>query len=255
MRKLPLAGYFNLGQRIARLHTIKAGMQRVEAIVEAHQVLQGINDALTSSHSPIDGSKDHAKALIGLLEDTKKQIGPVSQGEVEKLQKQFASFDAVFGADLRRINAYVVTKKGIYNTSDLIENAELHLPINIGEYVKGASEELRSAGKCLAFELPTACGFHLLRAVESVMRCYYETLKGEELQERLPTWDAYIKKLKEVGADEGILLVLSQVREKHRNPVMHPDEVLDMKAAQVLFGIAMTAIAAMAGVMEDDIPF
>jgi hypothetical protein len=212
---------------------------------------------MTQTHSPIDVSRDAANVLVGAIESMRNGSAPLIEPEVAKLHRSLTQFETVLAVDLRRTNAYIVTKKGIYNTTDLIEHAEAHLPIDITKYVDGASEELQSAGKCLAFELPTACAFHLLRAAESVMRAYYETLKGEALKERLPTWDAYIKKLTDVGADERILLVLSQVREKHRNPVMHPEEVLNLIEAQVLFGIIMTAITAMVMAIEDanDIPF
>lgn len=77
------------------------------------------------------------------------------------------------------------------------------------------------------------------------MRSYYEQLTGRPLEERLPTWDAYIKKLRGANADERVTLLLDQVREKHRNPVMHPEETLTLNQAMTLFGLSQSAIIAM----------
>jgi len=37
---------------------------------------------------------------------------------------------------------------------------------------------LKEAGRCLAFDLPTACAFHICRATEALMLTYYEALTG-----------------------------------------------------------------------------
>ena len=155
-------------------------------------------------------------------------------------------FDNNLAAELRLLDTYLVSQKGIYSTRLLVEEAERQFPPELLPLLTDkAKEDFRQAGRCLAFELPTACGFHSLRAVEAVMRSYYEKLTGKELEERLPTWDAYIKKLKEANGDERVILLLDQVREKHRNPVMHPEETLSVNQAMALFGLSQSAIIAM----------
>ena len=58
-------------------------------------------------------------------------------------------------------------------------------------------------------------------------------------------WGAYIRILRTKGADEKVIASLDQIRELHRNPVMHPEETLSSDEATTLFGIAQSAILAM----------
>ena len=66
-------------------------------------------------------------------------------------------FETVLANELPGLATYVVSPKGIFSTDDLIANAERQ----ISEKCRGALNEkargdIQQAGKCLAFELPTA---------------------------------------------------------------------------------------------------
>src|SRR5262249_1617525 len=72
---------------------------------------------------------------------------------------------------LSRKGSHRSREKGIFSTNDLIENAENAIPKAIRDAVPAeALDDWKQAGKCIVFELPTAAGFHLIRATEAVIR-------------------------------------------------------------------------------------
>lgn len=167
-------------------------------------------------------------------------------------------FQTVLSAELENSDTYYVSQKGIFNTSDLIEAAIDAFPEKIRDQLpEDTVLDIKQAGRCLAFELPTACGFHLMRALEAVMHLYYERItEGDKLRlkpaER--NWAHYIKKLGEVGASEHVTTVLDHIRSLHRNPLIHPEDKLSPDEALTLWGIVTSATVAMYNDMHPRIP-
>jgi hypothetical protein len=154
----------------------------------------------------------------------------------------------VLRAELQAADTYTVSKKGIYATADLIDVADNILPEVARESVSiQVTHDVRQAGRCLAFECPTAAGFHLLRATEGVLQQYFQTIVGDAPKPRLRNWGFYLKRLRqpEFSPNERVLKIIDQIRETHRNPVMHPDENLTTEEATILLGIVVSAIVAM----------
>src|SRR6185369_3525663 len=156
-------------------------------------------------------------------------------------------FDTVYLAELQLADAYVVSSKGTYSTAGLIFSADAGF---IGDDVQAglpetARDEIRQWGRCFAFELPTAAGFHIMRATEIVILEYLEKVSGKPVKVSPRTWNAYIKALEKAGASEAITSSLHQIRKLHRNPLMHPDDTLSISKADALFGLAKAAIIAM----------
>jgi hypothetical protein len=195
-----------------------------------------------------------SKALAKLIPGQLSEIPPDKLEYVLSWQDAYAitnslkEFQIVWQTELGKMDTYFISQKGIYSTSDLIERADNVLP---AEIIKVLSESIRSdikqAGRCLAFDLATAAGFHIMRALEGVLRDFYcPTFLGTKPKTR--NWNGYIQCLKGTGADPKILAILDQIRSLHRNPTVHPQEVLTINEAMTLFGIAQSAVVAM---MED----
>lgn len=155
--------------------------------------------------------------------------------------------------DMPGIAAYLVSKKGIYDTDALIEHAEHHLLPDIRAALPPqAITDLREAGRCLAYENATACAFHLWRAIETVMQEYYSKLTGSTLEKDgiASNWGAYIKGLENANADVKVTAFLDHIRDKYRNPHTHPDVVVTIGEAQGLFGVATSSIDQMVTEMK-----
>jgi hypothetical protein len=54
-----------------------------------------------------------------------------------------------------------------------------------------------------------------------------------------------LTKLKDAKADLKVVAALDQIRDLHRNPNIHPEEVLTLDEALALLGIAQSAILGM----------
>ena len=158
-------------------------------------------------------------------------------------------FEIVLSAELQTMATYHATQKGIYSTTDLIEKAEYILPLNVIIKVsKGIREEIRHSGRCLAFDNATASAFHMMRATESIIRDYYISVCKPESKKALSNWGAYIKKLQQSEDPEvkEVVVLLQQIKDRHRNLIMHPEVVLSPDEAFTLFEIAQGAIITMA---------
>ena len=174
-------------------------------------------------------------------EITLAELYPVTQAATE--------FENVFSAELQNMATYFVSKKGIYDTTDLIARADDLFLENIKKQLnEQAKIDIREAGKCLAFDLATAAGFHISRAVESVLLDYLKLLcpsTVEELKDSQRNLGSYIKIAKENNGEPKVCSSLDQFRDLHRNPLIHPESVLSIEEAVMLLGIAQSAIVAM----------
>ncbi len=174
-----------------------------------------------------------------------------------------SEFQTVLSAELSTADTYTVSKKGIYSTADLIERAENALSASLRAEISGqAVNDFRQAGKCLAFDLFTATGFHILRATDAVLRIYYERFVGTKPKPKMRNWGAYTKILtkcandpnKTLRPDVKTIALIDQIREMHRNPIIHPEDNLDEDKALVLFDVCKSAITAMACELKETTP-
>ena len=158
-------------------------------------------------------------------------------------------FEAVLLAELQILATYHVTQKGAYYTPDLIDQAEMTLPESIRTKIpEDIKHEIRQSGRCLAFDNPTASGFHIIRAVEGIMHQYYLTVCKPRKSTRLENWGAYIAELYK-SSDPTVketVAILQQIKDNDRNLIMHPERVLSSDDALTLFEIAKGAIMVMA---------
>jgi hypothetical protein len=177
--------------------------------------------------------------------DEKKQTEIIYPYRIQSVVSAIQSLETVMGSDLPGLSCYLVSPKGIYKTEALIENADE----NFGETIRAgvperAREDFKEAGRCLAFERPTACAFHLWRAIETVMDAYYLRLTSKSFKEAGVTrnWDRYVKALNEAHAEGKITQFLDHIRKEYRNPQTHPEVMVSVDEAFSLFGVASSVI-------------
>ena len=102
-----------------------------------------------------------------------------------------------------------------------------------------AQVDMREAGKCIAYELPTSAAFHLMRGTEAVLRHYYCCkVKRNRIKQPL-MWGPMVTHLKEKRVPAGLLDALDSIRRNYRNPTQHPDKVYDLDEAQDLLSLSL----------------
>ncbi len=203
----------------------------------------------------LDASKRAALAVIqnidsviprDLKEAFAKDKDEIVYGyQINWIKNAVQTLETVMTNDMPGLSSYMVNQKGIYKTDDLIERADAHFHEEIRPHIPDrAKEDFKEAGKCLAYEVPTACAFHLWRSVETVAEAYYQKLTTKTFEQAgvQRNWGAYIKALAAAQADSKITQFLDHIREKYRNPQMHPDEMVSDQQAFGLFGAASSVI-------------
>ena len=183
-------------------------------------------------------------------------IQDISKGESDDVEVDFlqaftlsnaiSSFRTVLEAEFQTSSLYLVTARRGFDIPSLLEQAEIIFPPELMNKLPGTRFDLRQAGKCIAFDLGTGAGFHLLRALETVICAYWNVvMKGAPLPENRNI-GAYIREMETAKVGDGkVLTALRQIKDFHRNSLMHPEETLDLDQAIALLGIVQSAIVAM----------
>lgn len=84
---------------------------------------------------------------------------------------------------------------------------------------------------------------------------YYKATTGKPLPNRIRNWGVYLDGIsKTPNHDERAVALLRHIKDSYRNPVSHPEEVLSVDVATVLFGVCVGAIAQMAPSLPDRNP-
>lgn len=143
---------------------------------------------------------------------------------------------------------------GIYDFRRLHDNASLRFHDSTRSFIPEATiEEYKEAGKCFAFGLYTACGFHALRTIEIMIKNYIESY-GKPTS-KLKTWSQFVKAMEDLDKEKisdgekmspKISSMIDRIREIERNPLMHPEDVLNLDSADTLFSLSWIVISEMA---------
>ena len=182
----------------------------------------------------------HMQSLISQVDYREDQTGKTyAFYEVYTLEQQYGKFETLFLAELQAASLYLISPKGGYDTNTLIEHGEAAFGADLGVKVPDVLGDVRQAMRCIAFELPTAAGFHLHRAHESVLRVYWDNVTGGKKRPRENNMGVYLRELDKLKVGkEQTRLHLRSIKDFHRNPLMHPeqelkdvDEAIDLQAA------------------------
>jgi hypothetical protein len=254
MKRLNTYSLYTLGLTLRPLKNLKADMPLESCWLDAALSRAAVDVLLRDPDIGILYSRPAAIALIQALDqvlqpitdmtpekpvDAKKPIENNAVIAVNALQ----TFEHNLAAELQQHDTYAVSQKGIYSTRELIEHTENLFSADVRSLMPSdAISDIRAAGQCLAFDVPTAAGFHILRGVETMMTKYIDVVGARVEKESQRNWGVYISKLKAAGADEKVVATLDQIRDLHRNPTLHPEVFLSQDEALALLGVAQSAI-------------
>jgi hypothetical protein len=162
----------------------------------------------------------------------------------------------------QEIYAFLVVGKGAYSASALISDATSHLSsLAQKELTKEEKQDFILAGACYACAFPTASGFHAMRAIEAEARRYHKQvtncasvvdwtldrlINGNSGQKQVGLRDHW----KTEGARDDsplhlIMALLTSINQIYRNPIMHPEMILDDAKAKQVFDTAALVISTM----------
>ena len=165
-----------------------------------------------------------------------------------RLRDIMEELDIVLRAETQGKIAFIVTDKRV-DVNKLVSNVPgLMAPGIFDSLADIAQYDFIEAGKCIAFELPTAAAFHLMRGTESVLRCFYRSvIKRDRVNPLL--WGPMVHSLRKSKKPPPAALLdnLDNIRRSFRNPTQHPDKIYDIEEVQDLFGLCIDAVDRMVG--------
>lgn len=253
MQRLNGFGFYELGMSLQPLERLEDSSLYKDVFYQLHSARTSINTLL--NNLPVKVCRTAAQELIDSITDVvplewKDAVAHESETTLGYksywIRKHKEEFEHVLSAELNSLDTYMITQQGIYNTADLVDRAEMAFSKRVSSSIsKEAKDDFQQGGRCLAFDLPTASGFHTMRATEAVLREYHALAVGPKTG-RPPEMAQCINELRKANEDPKILNILDSIRDLHRNPQMHPEVFLSMEEALRLFDISKSAINAMA---------
>lgn len=265
MEKINLPFFYELGASLKALATMEVDSSNRTDIWAAATDVESYVRSLLNGYSSLTVCRRAGEELFDRISKVHKwftTIPPEEWGKKDYIAEftfrqaidKAKEFQTVLLAELHTLATYHVSQKGIYLTTGLIEQTEKILPESIlGKIHTDIIEEIRQSGKCLAFDVAIASAFHMMRATESVIHEYYLHVCKPQTKRKLDNWGAYIAKLEQSQDLEvqEIVAMLRQIKDRHRNLIMHPEIVLTADDAFTLFEIAQGAIIAMASALPE----
>ena len=225
------------------------------SLFRAEQVLINVHSDLYGPY--LRASAPVAEELLTFInrQTQKSMDDAVNRYEMLEIKRGFEQYKAVLLAELQSLSSYFVNRKGGFDTFSLLNAGETLFPKDLSAKVPEALFDAQQAAKCLAFEVPTACGFHVFRATESVLRRYYAEVAGSHPPPKVRSFGIYTKKLRQIKCgNEKIIAAIEQMTSLHRNPLVHPEVALTMEEAIATLGIARSAMTAMLSALPVPLP-
>lgn len=167
----------------------------------------------------------------------------LSAEQASKLSKMMTDARLTLDAEIQGLEAFITTDKR-FDVNKLLDNvASLFAPGVFEGFPDIAKYDFAAAAKCIAFELPTAAAFHILRATEANLRHYYASMVKQNRIKSL-MWRPIIEDLRKKNKTKKHTVLnnhLDNIRLSFRNPTQHPEATYDIHEVQDLFSVCIDA--------------
>jgi len=182
--------------------------------------------------------------FIEELESQPNLSRSLTKEEAVELRNLMSKIRDVFSAEVEGVFAFITSEKR-YDINRLLNNISLIFsPDTFNKLPEIAKYDFQEAGRCIAFERPTAAAFHILRATEDVLRIYYK--KYIRKDPSIKNWGVLTNELKNKNRgkkpEKVTINHLDNIRESFRNPTQHPDKIYDIQEVQDLLGLSIDIV-------------
>jgi hypothetical protein len=271
MKQLNSYRFYELGAKLHALFGSEGGARVADMFGPLSEAQTLLDSFIKGDAVALNTSKSDAVKLLNkigaifnryFIDPSTKQLLKAQENEdridpheLAILHTLVEKFEHALAAELNRAPTYVAGKRGIYSTYDLAENAEEIFSESLRASIPAvAQKEFTYAGRALAFSLGTAAAMHTLRAVEIMLRTYFEVYTGSAPAKSERNYSVYVKKLAAMSEEEDrpnrpdkrVIQMLAQVKDHYRNPLVAAEAVVSVDEATQLFGMASAIISLMA---------
>jgi len=270
MQQLNSYRFYELGAKLHALFCGRAQGRIAEMFVPLTEAQALLDSFIKGDPFTLETSKTDATRLLNKLsavfnryfiDPTTKQLKTptgedrIDPHEMSMMQSLLEKFEHALAAELNRAPTYLAEKRGIYSTFDLAENAQQIFSKSLQDVIPASAQnEFNAAGRGLVFGLGTAAALHMLRAIEMVLKQYYEMFAGPVSAKSERNYAIYLKKLAALAdeeetafrPDKRVVQMLAQIKDHYRNPLLSADGAVSLEEATSLFGMASALISMMA---------
>ncbi|MCK4791983.1 MAG: hypothetical protein KAV87_50085 [Desulfobacteraceae bacterium] len=240
MRETDIFRYYAFGFNYYLLRYTKSG-------IAIHEILRQRIEDFFSFLDELD--LQVTKQAGGVLEEIAEELrelpgnATVDEALAKRVRETVERFDAALDAELQLRSAYIVTPKRFDLTRLLKKPDGLFATSVFKKLPLICQYDFASACKCIAFELPTAAAFHIMRGTEGVLRYYYRSIVIRGRVKRF-LWHEMLEHLKKRkdGPPKPVVDHLDNIRLNFRNPTQHPEARHDMDGAQDLLSISIDVV-------------
>jgi hypothetical protein len=168
----------------------------------------------------------------------------ISETHIKDITKIIERADATLDAELKLKTVISLTPKR-FNLEMLLKSPDKLLADGSwGKLTPTAQKDFSEATKCIALNQSTAAAFHLMRAVEELVKqLYFHFVKTKRMEK--PMWGPIIQKLStknQPRPKKELLEHLDMIRANFRNPTQHPEKFYTIDEAQDLLHSSIVAI-------------
>ena len=215
-----------------------------QRLVGARCALATFTNELIDNHLP--ATKTRAARLIQDIDRVTLHSERDAAGmpNLQSIQSGIRKFEMMLDEEVSSAPIFCLEAAGNLSTERLLGGASKGFDPTVAAILPTfAISEIDESGRCLAFERPTASAFHILRAVELSIKNYLKAVPNFCMPPlNRQNWGEFIKLLKDNGASKQVVDTLENIKSNYRNPLMHPEDVLDLREAVSLFSLCQGVI-------------
>lgn len=252
MTKVEIYKYYSFGYNYfillnnSSLDTVSLFSERITSY---YNFISELKLKVTSSSLRLQNIENDLEKL-NKLNKGKKKNEQIPTELFNSIIEKIKNTDKTLDAELNVINAYYLnTNKRI--SQDILENKIENLFANniFTSLPDIASYDFSQAGKCLLFNLHTACAFHTLRGTEDVLKFFYQKLLNK-IPDESQTWWNFTNEIEnnikdnkiEPKPNEELLINLNSLRKYYRNTTQHPQKIYNEDDAQDLLFLCIKTV-------------
>ncbi len=263
MRLVNVFVFYSLATKLRRIDEIQGGnalaigIGGTSCFLARHYATEAFLALRTFSESGTYALRTAKIAEVGLTAELTKFISlcqrkaenddksVVDYGDIHPLKEALRKFETVMGAELGQAGFFVADPKAAFDIGILINEGQKAFSRDLLDKCPLVEGDARQAMRCIAFDLPTAAAFHLHRLHEGVIGYLWDHLT--QGQNRPKGLGKYVEKFEKMeGFDKNLLSCIRDIKDLHRNPVVHPEQTIDgIEEAISLQGIISSSIALM----------
>ena len=263
MRRIDVHNLVLLGQALQEASKVDEKSTLIDAWISTYELGAALRTLLSGAHVEMGIARRYAQDLLGSVDEFYREFDewqnsppPVQTKLVDwskqhNFKKQLEEFKTVLAAELRDSAVYHVSRVGIYSTNSLIANACEKFDPKVRQILSpDTQEQFHQSAQCLAYQLHTACAFHMMRAIETALLDLMRVVARKNFASLNANWGAYITELEKIRssksrkkASKETIDLLRQIKDNHRNPVMHTEATLDAQEAMDVFDLGAVVIS------------